>query len=191
MMLYYVYAYLRKSDLTPYYIGKGKKNRAYSKDHNVVIPKDKARIVFLETNLTNVGALAIERRMIRWYGRKDLGTGILRNRTDGGDGANNLVFSDEARLKISLAGRGENNPNYGKITSENTKKKIRDALCGRTHTEKEKQRISNTLKGRISPNKGKIASPELLKKLSEASKESWAKRKAAKEAALLLSLSAN
>ena len=91
MHIYYVYAYIRKNNNTPYYIGKGKGKRAYDKAHSVSVPKDQTKIVFLETNLSEVGALALERRYIRWYGRKGIDPGgILRNATEGGDGSYGL-----------------------------------------------------------------------------------------------------
>ena len=82
LLEYYVYAYLRE-DNTPYYIGKGKNNRAFEKHKNVITPLTN-RIVILEKNLSELGAFAIERRMINWYGRQINHTGILENVSEGG-----------------------------------------------------------------------------------------------------------
>ena len=73
---FYVYAYIRSKDSTtakagtPYYIGKGTGRRAYVKHGHLSIPPNKANIIILENNLSNIGALAIERRLIQWWGKK-------------------------------------------------------------------------------------------------------------------------
>jgi len=110
--IYYVYAYLRSKDSktakagTPYYIGKGKENRAWSKQHTINLPTDISMIVLLETGLTDIGALALERRLIRWWGRKDLNSGILRNLTDGGEGGSGRVATAQERSRASAAKKG-------------------------------------------------------------------------------------
>ncbi len=97
---FYTYAYLRKGDRTPYYIGKGTGKRAYDRHtHRVKVPDDRDRIIFLKENISEREAWDYEREMIQFYGRKDLGTGILRNMSDGGEGPANP--SPESRRKNS------------------------------------------------------------------------------------------
>jgi hypothetical protein len=98
---FYTYAYLRK-DRTPYYIGKGEGNRAYNKHQKgISVPKDKSRILFLKQNLLEEEAFKHEIYMIAVFGRKDLGIGILRNRTNGGEGASGAIKSEETKRKLS------------------------------------------------------------------------------------------
>jgi hypothetical protein len=118
--LYYTYAYLRKNG-TPYYIGKGSGKRAWTihryNNKGIQLPKDKSRIVILENNLTEIGAFALERRYIRWYGRKDLCTGILRNKSDGGEGGSN----DGPETRRLKARPGLLNGMYGKTHTDEVK----------------------------------------------------------------------
>ena len=137
----YCYVYKRK-DGTPYYIGKGRKFRFLKKGKNEVKPpKDKSRIFFACEGVSEAEAFEMEIALISLLGRKDLGTGILRNRTNGGEGSSGAVVSEEARIKMSEAkkdkpkskkhkrklsevNQGEKNPMFGTTRSEETKEKI-------------------------------------------------------------------
>ncbi len=147
---FYTYAYLRE-DRTPYYIGKGKGHRIKSKQRNINSPKDKSRIIFLKQNLTEEDAFKHEIYMIAVFGRKDLGTGILHNKSDGGEGVSNP--SNETREKKRKA-------KIGKKHSEETKNKIRQSRIGQKLSKEHKKKIGKKMKGRFVSN-------ETRKKLSE------------------------
>jgi hypothetical protein len=161
---FYTYAYLRK-DRTPYYIGKGNKNRIYVKHQKgIMIPKDKSRIIFLKQNLTEEEAFKHEKYMISVFGRKDLKTGILYNKTGGGEGHSNpssetiekrvkhlrgKLHSENTKQKISNTVKGRSNFWLRGIPrNEETKQKISEATKGILRNEETKRRISNALKGK-------------------------------------------
>ena len=148
-MNYYTYAYLRE-DGTPYYIGKGIGKRAHSSANRRISTPPKNKILYLKQNLKEEDAFKHEKYMISIFGRKDLGTGILRNLTDGGEGASGAVRSEEFKEnlrkinigkklskehidKLRLANIGEKNPNFGKKASKYTREKMSFSQKGEKH----------------------------------------------------------
>jgi hypothetical protein len=148
---FYTYAYLRE-DRTPYYIGKGSRKRAYTRSKgDIKPPKDKSRIILLKQNLTEEKAFKHEIYMISVFGRKDLGTGILYNRTDGGDGSSNM--SEETKQKLREARKRQEHP-----------------FLGRSHSEQSRKKMSEVKKGENHPLYGKSPSKETRRKQSEVKK---------------------
>ena len=160
---FYTYAYLRE-DRTPYYIGKGQGKRIYQTDGKPCKKPLKDRIIYLKQNLTEEEAFKHEIYMIAVFGRKDLGTGILHNRSEGGEGPSNpsketrkkmseakrgKKHSKETRKKHSENRRGSKNHFYGKHHTEETKEKLKEINVGKNLSEETKLKISKSGTGRI------------------------------------------
>lgn len=126
MSKFYAYLWLRE-DGTPYYAGKGKGKRAFVRRENHWPPANPDRIV-LFVRKTEADAFATERELIRNWGRKDLGTGCLQNRTPGGDDPprgcmKGRKFSAGHRQKLAAAKQG--NRNAVGVRSEITRARMR------------------------------------------------------------------
>jgi hypothetical protein len=169
---FYVYAYLRSrgSDHgpkgSPYYIGKGKGVRAFRRGKkSMPIPKDKSCIVFIQEGLTEQEAFALEKYCIALYGRINNGTGILRNLTDGGEGASGAKRSAETREKLAAQKRG-NKIWLGKRHSQETIEKLARINRGKKLSSETKAKLSRAFKGEKNPFFGKQHTPEVVAKMT-------------------------
>jgi hypothetical protein len=182
----YVYQYLRE-DGTPYYIGKGSGNRAWvkGKHESIKKPTNKDHIIIIKDQLTEDEAHDLEKKLISKYGRKNNGTGILRNLTDGGEGQLGRTHTDEHKKRISqlLTGRkyGPRSvetrkklsiSHKGLKQSDETKKKRSEKLKGLRKSDETKKKMSDSKKGdknpaygKESPFKGKTHSAETKEKI--------------------------
>lgn len=141
MKEYYTYAYLRE-DRTPYYIGKGRNNRLHEYHTKFVKLPPRDRRIVLKRFDNEDAAYKHEIYMIAVFGRKDLQSGILINRTPGGDNP----------PKNDIAGWNKGKKmNYGPERG----KKISEALKGKPKSKEHCAALSKAATGRVSPNKGK------------------------------------
>src|SRR5579864_1554981 len=131
---FYAYLWLRE-DRTPYYAGKGCGNRAFIKGvgHRQYPPLDRLRVI-LFPQASEAKAFELERALIRFFGRKDLGTGCLRNVTEGGEGISG--YHHTARAKINMARRRLGNKNgAGAVRTPEFKANLAALHQGRTWSE--------------------------------------------------------
>ncbi len=206
---FYLY-YLRRPDKPdpldpskgqPFYVGKGCNGRlgnhraeAFSLLHKSGRKKYKIAIIhslwkqgldFQEdiylNNLSEEDAFALEIAAIEQYGRKDNGTGILANLTDGGEGNTGWIPSEEFRQGVS-------DFHKGKIVSDETKRKAREANLGQKRSDETRQRLRESHIGHCpsreaieksaSANRGKKRPPESIQRMSEGRKKAWEIQKA-------------
>lgn len=132
---FYVYKHVRLDTEEVFYIGKGhgrraRRNQGRSKHWHNIVNKHGYRIEFVDTNLSEAKAFELEMFYINFIGRRDLGTGTLINKTDGGEGNSGRIVSIEHKKYLSNLMKGKKHPMYGTKRSKETRRKIHEAVSG-------------------------------------------------------------
>lgn len=165
---YYVYAWYRATNNTPFYVGKGTgcrylningRTKYFKNVHN----KHGGYVRKIAEGLTETQALELEIETIRdWKGKYN-----LVNLTEGGEGTRGLKHSEETKRKLSeLANKQWSNPEFRKFISQSRK---------RTHGDPDfRERMSQTKQGSVMNEEHKrnqkiaLNRSEVKKKMSEA-----------------------
>lgn len=164
---FYVYAWLYP-DGQPFYVGKGSGRRDREPKGNPIVKNIVAkirreggspRVVRWQDGLREGDAHALEMSYIRLFGRRDIGTGILANLTDGGEGQSGWVPSAEWRARMGELQRGKPKSeetkarmrasNLGQVRSDEARAKMSAAQRGKTISEDQKVKLSEASRGRM------------------------------------------
>ena len=179
----YVYRHIRLDKNEPCYIGIAKDdngvyrranetNKGRNPLHQNIIDKTKLYVEIILDDLTWEEACEKEKEFIKLYGRKDQKTGILCNLTDGGEGTENRVYSEDANLarSIKLKGRKFSEETLSKMKesrnkrtdkrinwtpSDISKEQNRKAHLGKKDSDETRKKKSESHKGKPAWNKGK------------------------------------
>lgn len=144
---FYVYKWFRKSNNEVFYIGKGKSQRYKNTTHRNdyfknIIRKypDDVDVKFVQTNLSEEAAFALEKKLIAEYKAKGQ---CCANFHEGGRGGNTGHYDNPERSrKISEA-------NLGRHLTKEHKQKLIKANTGRVKTPHELEMLSKAHKGKI------------------------------------------
>lgn len=183
--IYYVYIY-KHPDGTPYYIGKGCKNR-YRKhlldaksNRNTnsfcvrttikIIKSGKEPIIeILFKNLTNDDALKIEKELIKKYGRIDNKTGILTNLSDGGETyPTNISKKSKSKQVSKFIKWTKEERIVDEAYKEKISKGLKDFYKNNQYPKHLKEAAKERVLGEKNPMYGKKHTEDVKKRLSEA-----------------------
>jgi len=173
-----VYKHIRLDNNTVFYVGRGKNKRPYSTHnrnihwHNIV-NKCGFKVEIIGSDLSFDDANKLEKKHIKKYGRLDLNKGLLINLTNGGDGKDEYIMSEETKNKLKGKIRSlEYKKNLSKKAIERFKDKNNHPSTNKPRSKETKEKLSNIGKnniGELNGFFGKKHSKESLIKIGEKS----------------------
>jgi len=144
-----VYKHIRNNNEI-FYIGIGvSEKRAYSKHSrnkhwNNITNKEDYRVAIICDDVDYETAKHIEKYLIKFYGRRDLGLGTLVNFTDGGEGFLNMNLKERKRRSVVFTKYNKTQKDYSFTQLSEYKTKMSKAT-----TNKGCKKVKNKLTGQI------------------------------------------
>lgn len=156
---YCVYRHIRLDKNEIFYIGIGDKKRPTRTSGrnnlwNKIVAKTEWKCEIILDKLTRKEAEKKEREFILLYGRINLKTGTLANLTDGGEGMQNYIMSEETKKVLSEKAKGRKHSEETKLKMSKSQKGENNFWYGKKLSEETKLKISESNKGKIAYNKG-------------------------------------